>query len=148
MGAYLVGARVAELFEYGECLLPGLPGCVVLACGFLGVPELGQDVGFGAPVSDLPEDCLCLLVIADRVAGASMAMVRLGEFLEGVGVLPSITGLFEGSYCLLAQAEWRSGMLRGVRGQRRARSGTCPRSGDRKPGARLPATAGGSQWLR
>ena len=76
-----------------------------LACGFLGVPELGKDVGFGAPVSDLAEDCLCLLVVGDGIAGASVAMVCLGEFLEGVGVLPSVAGLFEGGYCLLAQAD-------------------------------------------
>ena len=40
VGAYLVGACVVERFVCGECLLPGVPGCIAVACGFLGVPEL------------------------------------------------------------------------------------------------------------
>src|SRR5271165_5612750 len=105
LGAYLVGARVAEVFEYDECLLPGLLRCLGLTCVFLSVPKLEEDIGFGAPVSDLPEDCLCLLVEVNGRGGASMVMAGFGEFLQGVGVLPSVAGLLEGGCCLLAQAD-------------------------------------------
>jgi hypothetical protein len=76
-----------------------------LACGFLGVSELEEDVGFGAPVADLAEDRLCVLVVADGFARAPVAVVRLGEMLKGVGVLPSVAALFESGYGLLTQAK-------------------------------------------
>jgi hypothetical protein len=55
-----VGACVAEFVEYGMSLPPGLAGPRRPAGGSLGVPELEQDGGFGAPVTDLAEDRLCV----------------------------------------------------------------------------------------
>jgi hypothetical protein len=101
----MVGARVVELFEYGECLLPGLAGCVDLADGFLGMPELDEDLGFGVPVSDLAEDRACLLVVVDGIADASIVMAGFSELLESEGVLPSVASLLKGGYCLLAQGD-------------------------------------------
>jgi hypothetical protein len=82
-----------------------LPGGVGLAGGFLGVHELEEDVGFGAPVSDLAEDCSCLPVVVDGIADASVVMAGFGKLLESEGVLPSVASLLEGGYRLLAQAD-------------------------------------------
>lgn len=114
-------ARGSELFEYGESLLPGLLGCVGLAFGSVGVPKLEEDVGFGAPVSDLAKDCLCLLVVVNGIDGASVVMAGFGEFLEGVWVLPSVASLLEGGYCRLAQADG------GLEGSEALVDGTEPR---------------------
>jgi hypothetical protein len=54
-----------------------LPGGVGVAGGFAGVSELEEDVGFGAPVSDLAEDYLGLLVGVDGLDGVFVAIIAV-----------------------------------------------------------------------
>ena len=104
-GAYVLGACVAEFFEHVKCHLPGLPGCISVASGFLGFSELHEDAGFCPPVPDLAENTLRLPVVTEGIIDAALMIAGFREFLDGVGMLPAIVSLFEISRCFSVQID-------------------------------------------
>jgi hypothetical protein len=56
LGADLVGVRVLQVLEDGQCLLPGLPGLRQLADGLVGVAEEGEGLGFNPAVPHFSGD--------------------------------------------------------------------------------------------
>jgi hypothetical protein len=105
LGAYPVGACVAELFKYAQRQLPGLPGCISRALGSLGLPELYKDIGFSPVVSNFAEDSLREPVLIDGTADVPLITVGVSEMFNGVGRLPPAVSLVEDNQRPLVQVD-------------------------------------------
>lgn len=80
--ADLLGVRMAELHEDGECLPPAGASGLPLAGGQLDVTEVAQRVPLSPPVADVPVGLQRPVVVRDRLAMAVQPAVDRAEDVE------------------------------------------------------------------
>src|SRR5262249_14538994 len=102
LDAELLGVGVVEVVEDGEGQLPGVAGSVVVACGVVGVADVGEGAGFFVPVAEVTVQGEGVVVAGDGVGVVAELVVGIAEAVPGSGLAVTVAESLEQGEGLLA----------------------------------------------